>query len=248
MRCFKKWGLSLLTSAVVLGAMLLPEQISAFRDQRTLPAVHMEPMSEDDLAFQDPPLSKELELLGRAIRYPELDVYSASQPLEDADEQTRVKAERAFLQSVELLAAWGILPQEFDWDTLTVQGGSRAVYVQADGSLSAGILYLQGKTENRDVLWLAIDEDSNLPVWMDCTFRSATEVLGTAEALGQAFWNGLGLKTQQRGPSVWEVEDAGGLVYSASSDRCSGRVCIEPLGFAWDLFGDEASANTADTK
>lgn len=58
MRCFKKWGLSLLTSAVVLGAMLLPEQISAFRDQRTLPAVHMEPMSEDDSAFQDPPCQR----------------------------------------------------------------------------------------------------------------------------------------------------------------------------------------------
>ena len=149
---------------------------------------------------------------------------------------------------MEQLAAWGVLPETFDRTALAFQGGSRVVYVQADGGLSAGMLYLQGETDSRDDLWMAVDEETGLPVWIDCTLRSVREDLGTAEALGQAFRDGLGLGPRQRGPAVWEVKGAGGLVYSASVERQSGRVCVEPLGFAWDLFGEGTPPKTAQAK
>ena len=170
------------------------------------------------------------------------------QPLEEAEEHTRAQAEAAFLQGVEKLAEWGVLPEELDRTTLEFQGGSRVVYVQADGSLAASMLYLQGGTDHRDDLWMVVDEDTGLPVWIDCTLRSARDSLGTAEELGQAFCGGLGLETRQRGPAVWEVEGAGGLVYSASVEGRSGRISVEPLGFAWDLFGEEPASHAAEAK
>lgn len=170
------------------------------------------------------------------------------QPLEEAEEHTRAQAEAAFLQGVEKLAEWGVLPEELDRTTLEFQGGSRVVYVQADGSLAASMLYLQGGTDHRDDLWMVVDEDMGLPVWIDCTLRSARDSLGTAEELGQAFCGGLGLETRQRGPAVWEVEGAGGLVYSASVEGRSGRISVEPLGFAWDLFGEDSASHAAEAK
>ena len=110
MKCLRKWGLPLLTGAVVLGTVLLPRQISAFRDRQILGTVHMEPMTAEELAAGEASLPEKLELLGRAIRYPELDVYSAAQPLEEAEEHTRAQAEAAFLQGIEKLAEWGVLP------------------------------------------------------------------------------------------------------------------------------------------
>ena len=244
MKHLQKWGLPLLTGVVVLATVLLPRQISALRDGQTLDAIHTEPMAQEDLTLQEGTLPEKLGLLGRAIRYPGLDVYSATQPLEEADKETWSKAETVFLCAVEQLVAWGALPETFDRAALTFQGGSRVVYVQADGGLSAGMLYLQGETDSRDDLWMVVDEETGLPVWIDCTLRSARGNLCTAEALGQAFRDGLGLEIRQCGPAVWEVEGAGGLVYSASVEERSGRISVEPLGFAQDLFGE----NTVEAK
>ena len=72
----------------MLAAVLLPRQISALRDRQTLDAVHTEPMAQEDLTPQEAALPEKLGLLGRAIRYPGLDVYSATQPLEEADGET----------------------------------------------------------------------------------------------------------------------------------------------------------------
>ena len=61
------------------------------------------------------------------------------------------------------------------------------VYIQADGSLAAGMLYLRGGPEHRDDHWMMVDKGTGLPVWIDSTLRSA-------EALGQAFRSGLRLE------------------------------------------------------
>ena len=239
MKRLKKWGLPLLTGIVVLAAVLLPERISELRDRQILNTAHTEPIAQADLNACAPTLPEKLELLGRAIRYPELDIYSATQPLADVDQQAWSRAEKFFLQGAEYLAAWGVLPEEFDRTALSFQGGSRAAYLRSADGLSVSILYLQGRTGNQDDLWMAVDEETGLPVWIDGTLRSVKISLDTVE-VGRAFWNGLGLEVTQRGPSVWEVEGAGGLVYVASLERHSGRICVEPLGFTWDLFSEEA--------
>ena len=241
MERLKKWGLPILTGAVVLAAVLLPRQISALKDLRTLEAIHTEPLAEGDLTIQETTLPQRLELLGRAIRASDRAVYSTTQPLEELEESGAERAEGAFSQGMGYLSEWGILPESVDLTALDFQGGSRAVYIQADGALSASMLYLQGKTDSRDDLWLVVDEETGLPVWIDCTLRSAKEDLPSAEVLCQRSCSGLALETVQRGPAVWEVEGAGGLVYSASVERVSGRICIEPMGFAQDLFGEEDS-------
>lgn len=238
MKSLRKWGLLLLTGGVVLASVLLPRQISAFRDRQVLDTVHTQPMSEEDLTLQEASLPEKLGLLGRAIRYPDLQVYSATQPLEESGE---AEAETLFLQGVENLAAWDILPEDYDRTTLAFQGGSRVVYVRADGSLSASMLYLQGITDSGDDFWMVLDAELGVPVWIDCTLRSVRESLPSAEEVGQGFFCGLGLETRQYGPTVWEVEGSGGLVYSAAVSTRSGRVSVEPLGFVWDLFGENTA-------
>ena len=68
------------------------------------------------------------------------------------------------------------------------------------------------------------------------------EELPAAEELGQRFFDSLGVETLQRSETVWEVEGSGGLLYSAMTERDSGRICVEPFGFAEDLFGEETAS------
>lgn len=60
--------------------------------------------------------------------------------------------------------------------------------------------------------------------------------------------DGLGLETQQRGPTMWEISGAGGLVYSACVQSVYGRICVEPLGFADEIFGEESSSPSPQPK
>ena len=239
MKWIKRWGLPLLTGVLVLVAILLPRQISFLRDRQTLGSIHVEFLTKEESEAWESTLPERLELLGRAIRYPNLEVYSTVQALDEQGDDEIARGEEKFFQGIEYLMQWEILPESFDKDILAFQGGSRAVYVQANGLLSASMLYLQGNTENRDNFWLVIDEESGFPIWIDCTLRSVAEDVSPAEELGQRFCEGLGLKIDRRGPAVWEVEDAGGLVYSALAESDIGRISIEPLGFVWDIFSKE---------
>lgn len=80
MRSFKAWGLPVLTGLVVLAAVLLPRQLSILRDRGELAAVHIESLSEEDLTVREIPLPEKLKLLWRAVQYPDLEVFSTSQP------------------------------------------------------------------------------------------------------------------------------------------------------------------------
>lgn len=238
----KKWGLPLLTALVVLAAVLLPRQISALRDRGMLSAVHVQSLSEEDLSVREVPLPEKLTLLWRAVQYPDLEIFSTSQPLASPGEPGADQAAEAFSQAMEYLADWGILPDSIDPDTLEFQGGSRAVYVRSDGYQSVSMLYLQGASAHRDSFWVVADEETGLPVWIDCNLRSEKKDLLPAEELGRRFLEGLGLETRQRGSGVWEIEGTGGLAYSAQVQSYYGRICVEPLGFMDELFGRDGAA------
>lgn len=66
---------------VVLAALLLPERISALRDRQTLGTIHTVPLAEEDLTVREIALPEKLELLGRAILDPDLEVFSTTQSL-----------------------------------------------------------------------------------------------------------------------------------------------------------------------
>ena len=244
----KKWGLPVLTGLMVLASIVLPQQLSSLRDLKTLDTIHIEPLSEDDLSVRELPLPEKLALLARAIRDPDLEVYSTTQPLPLSGQPGADQAEAAFFQSVNCLADWGVLPQSFDPDTLEFQGGSRAVYVEADSGQSVSMLYLQGENDSRDNFWLVVDEETGLPVWIDCSLRSARQDLLSSEELGTRFLEGLGVQTRQRGPAMWEVEASGGVVYCALTEASYGRICVELLGFADALFGEESTSPSPQPK
>lgn len=237
MTTVKKWALPGLTVLMVLAAIVLPQQLSSLRDLKTLDTIHTQPLSEDDLAVRELPLPEKLALLARAIRYPDLEVYSTTQSLPVPGQPGADQAEAAFFQGIDCLADWGVLPESFDPDTLEFQSGSRAVYVEADSGQSVSMLYLQGENDSRDNFWLVVDEETGLPVWIDCSLRSVKQDLLSSEELGTRFLEGLGVQTRQRGPAMWEVEESGGVVYCALTEASYGRICVELLGFADALFG-----------
>lgn len=245
MRHLRRWGLPVLTGLAVLAAVVLPRQISALQDRRLLEAIHIESLSEEDLTAREISLPEKLELLCRAVQYPDLQIFSTTQSLSASDAPEAERAAKAFFKSVEYLLDWGVLPGSIDPSTLEFQGGSRAVYVRSDGYQSVSMLYLQGTSDQRDSFWLVIDEETGLPVWIDCTLRSATKDLPTSEEVGDRFLKGLKLEAQQRSPTMWEIEGTEGLVYSAHSESVYGRIGAQPIGFAEDLFGGEDALSDA---
>jgi hypothetical protein len=250
-RYLKKWKLPVLTAVIVLAAVLLPRQISALRDRGTLGVLHTEPLSEEDLSARSLSMPEKLELLGRAIWYPDLEIFSTTQSLPSSGQSESGQAEQAeavFFQAVEYLTSWGILPESFDASTLKFEGGSRAVYMRGDEYQSVSVLYLQGGTNNRDSFWLVADEETGLPIWIDCSLRSVQEDLPESKELGTRFLEGLGVEFRQRGPAMWEIEDSGGLIYSAQTEEDYGRISVEPMDFAEALFGEETDTPAVRSK
>ena len=231
MKRIKTWALPVATGLVVLSALLLPPQISALRDRQTLGTIHTALLAEEELTIREATLAEKLELLVRGTRSPDLEVYSTTQSLPAPGEPDAAQTEDLFFQSVDFLLAWGVLPEDFDRDSLEYTGGTRAIYVQSDGTLSAGMLYLQGRTAGRDDLWLVADQETGMPVWIDCSLRSVRDSLPSGDVLGQRFLDGLGLETQPRSDTVWELTQTDGLLYTAGTERHSGRLYVEPLAF-----------------
>ena len=106
MTTVKKWALPGLTILMVLAAIVLPQQLSSLRDLKTLDTIHTQPLSEDDLAVRELPLPEKLALLARAIRYPDLEVYSTTQSLPVPGQPGADQAEAAFFQGIDCLADW----------------------------------------------------------------------------------------------------------------------------------------------
>lgn len=249
MQRLKKWGVPLLTGLVVLAAVVLPRQLSALRDRGMLAEFHIEPMSEEDLTVPELSLPEKLELLWRAVQDPALEVFSSSQSLATPGDPVSEQAADAFFRGIDYLLEWGILPESVDRDSLEFQSGTRAVYVRSDGYQSVSMLYLQGTSTDRDSFWIVVDEETDLPVWIDCALRSVpAKDLPSEEELGRRFLDGLGLETRQRGPTMWEISGAGGLVYSAYVQSVYGRICVEPLGFADEIFEETTSAPAAQAR
>ena len=98
------------------------------------------------------------------------------------------------------------------------------MYIQADGSLAAGMLYLRGGPEHRDDHWMMVDKGTGLPVWIDSTLRSARGSLGTAEALGQAFRRVSGWRSD----STARPQMEGGGPQRARQCGADG-ICVGPL-------------------
>lgn len=97
---------------MVLASIVLPRSLSSLRDLKTLDTIHIEPLSEDDLSVRELPLPEKLALLARAIRDPDHEVYSTTQPLPLSGQPRRRSGGSRLFQSVDCLADWGVLPAE----------------------------------------------------------------------------------------------------------------------------------------
>ena len=87
---------------------------------------------------------------------------------------------------------------------------------------------------------VVVDEETGLPIWIDCTFRSYGKALPAPVEAGKRFFDGIGVTAEYR-DGVFVLEDSGGLIYSVHVDRTFGRLCISPVGFGNAVSGAEAS-------
>ena len=139
-----------------------------------------------------------------------------------------------------LLDTAKLLKDKKDIQFLIFGGGSRAVYMELDSGLFLNTLYLQGHSKDMDGLWIVVDEETGLPIWIDCTFRSYGKALPAPVEAGKRFFDGIGVTAEYR-DGVFVLEDSGGLIYSVHVDRTFGRLCISPVGFGNAVSGAEAS-------
>lgn len=239
MKLLKKWGLLLLTGVLVLSSVLLPRQISTVRDTKLFGKAHTTELTDEDVALHMPTLTEKLELLGRAIWDPELEVYSTNQQLDGTETfgQGSTPSEM-FTRAMDYLSEWDLLPEGFSTEGLIFGGGSRSVYMELDSGLFLDTLCLQGHSKDMDGLWIVVDEETGLPIWIDCTFRSYGKMLPAPAEAGERFFDGLGLTVEYR-DGLFVPEGSGGLVYSVHVDRAYGRLCISPTGFEETVFETE---------
>ena len=122
MKFLKKRSLLLLTAVLVLSSVLLPRQVSAVRDRKLFGKAHTMELSGEEIALQMPTLSEKLELLGRAVQDPELEVYTTSQQLAGTEAIRQDGAEtigqgetpsEVFAKAMGYLSEWGLLPEGF---------------------------------------------------------------------------------------------------------------------------------------
>ena len=128
MKFLKKRSLLLLTAVLVLSSVLLPRQVSAVRDRKLFGKAHTMELSGEEIALQMPTLSEKLELLGRAIQDPELEVYTTSQQLAGTEAIRQDGAEtigqgetpsEVFAKAMGYLSEWGLLPEGFSTEYYT---------------------------------------------------------------------------------------------------------------------------------
>ena len=211
-------------AAAVLAALLLPPWLSHVRDTSLIGRVHTEVLTQDTSPVRCPTTEETLELLGRAVRDPDLEISTSVESLSESDQTQPLETLRTALEQ---LAGWGVLPEGVLEEEIRLDSPSRAVYRRTDTGISAALLYLPGQGFDGVNFWMVVDEDSGLPLWMDCALLDVEAQL--LESSSQA--------------ALFEITGTQGLLYGVSADAETGRLSIGPMGFLNQLT-DEAAAQS----
>lgn len=227
-------------AAAVLAALLLPPWLSHVRDTSLIGRVHTEVLTQDTSPVRCPTTEETLELLGRAVRDPDLEISTSVESLSESDQTQPLETLRTALEQ---LAGWGVLPEGVLEEEIRLDSPSRAVYRRTDTGISAALLYLPGQGFDGVNFWMVVDEDSGLPLWVDCTLPDWTPT-DPAQA-GTRFFAGLDVEAQLLESSsqaaLFEITGTHGLLYGVSADAETGRLSIGPMGFLEQLTDETAS-------
>lgn len=201
MKQFKRSLLPLLTAAIVLGAVLLPGQISNWKDQSLMNRVHRENFSTDlNLPTDSLPMGERLKLYVRYLMFNDQNNMGVVVTTQRMQEEELVQANEMMRQELKAYVDNGYLDEQTYQeiaDLISAHGakqyGTRYFLQDEETRRFARIVVLEDLNSTSDLhLWIHMDEETGRILSFECTIPKLQMDRTTTE-FGEFFLSRLGV-------------------------------------------------------
>lgn len=186
----KRWFLPILTCAVMLASVILPQRLSLWRDETLLNAPHTEELqAENELPTRPLSLPEQMALVS-LFDADSGSLTSVTQELgQDSQAETMVRAE------LERLCSNGILAPELLPEDLS-NFFSYRVYLRMPGTISgASFLVMEGYSKRENIYFsLLLNEEDGYALRLELSHPAIKKFLGEPLDIGTAFLDRLGVE------------------------------------------------------
>lgn len=228
MNKLRSWSLPLLTCAVMLAAVILPQRISLWRDQALLNTPHTEELRvENDLPTHPLSLLEQMSLVSLCDLYPESLTVVTQELIPDGEAMATIRTE------LDRLCGDGILPPEVlpaDLSGFLYQ----RLYLRLPGSVSgASFLLMEGYSKKEDSYFSLLLNEDGYALRLEVIHPAMKKYAGTPLEIGTAFLDRLGVEHTCVGDSFYEAvftTPDPALRYFASQDGDLLRIVPMPEG------------------
>ncbi len=236
MRNQKPWLLPVLTCVVMLSAVILPQQLSRWRDKALLDTPHTEALhGENELPTRPLSLPEQMSLIAQFHMNNEA-LTSVIQELgQDRETAAMVRTE------LERLCDSGVLPPEMLLEDLSAFSSKR-LYLRMPGTLTgASFLVMEGYSKQEEFyLSLVLSETDGYALWLELDHPAMRKFAGQPVDIGRAFLDRLGVENSCTGygqyDAVFTAPD-GGFQYAVYRDSTllliqssfSGETAVSPI-------------------
>lgn len=217
MRKWKPRLLPVLTCAVMLAAVILPQQLSRWRDQALLNTPHTEALhGENELPTRPLSLPEQMSLIA-LFNIDNEALTSVIQELgQDSGAAATVRTE------LERLCDSGVLPPEVPLEDLSPLS-CRRLYLRMPGTLTgASFLVMEGYSKQKEFyLSLVLSETDGYALWLELDHPAMKKFAGQPVDIGRAFLDRLGVENSCTGYGRYDASFAtpdGGLQYTVYRD------------------------------
>lgn len=186
----KRWFLPILTCAVMLASVILPQRLSLWRDETLLNAPHTEELqAENELPTRPLSLPEQMALVS-LFDADSGALTSVTQELgQDSQAETMVRTE------LERLCSNGILAPELLPEDLSNFFGYR-VYLRMPGTISgASFLVMEGYSKRENIYFsLLLNEEDGYALRLELSHPAIKNFIGEPLDIGTAFLDRLGVE------------------------------------------------------
>lgn len=197
----KPWLLPILTCAVMLAAVILPQRLSLWRDEALLNTPHTEELqAENELPTRPLSLPEQMALVS-LFDADSVSLTSVTQDLgQDSQVEAMVRTELERLCDNGILAP-DLLPQDLS------NFFSYRVYLRMPGAISgASFLVMEGYAKQEGIyLSLLMNEEDGYALRLELSHPAIQKFIGEPLDIGTAFLDRLGVENSRIGHSRYEA-------------------------------------------
>lgn len=200
MNKLRSWSLPILTCAVMLAAVILPQRISLWRDLALLDTPHTEELqAENDLPTRPLSLLEQMSLVSLCDIYPESLTVVAQELIPDSETVAMIWTELDRLCDDGILAP-EVLPADLS-DFLC-----QRLYLRLPGSISgASFLLMEGYSKQEGLYFSLLLNEDGYTLRLELTHPAMEKYAGTPLDIGAAFFDRLGIEHSCVGYSPYEA-------------------------------------------